>query len=248
MVEKSEKCIKKGGKLSARELKGLIDKSYEKTNTDFGDWKVDPSLSDHEVKVFTHDKTGKTAVVHRGTASMNDWYIDSLYARGKDITNTRRYKHSADIQKRAEEKYGSANVTTVGHSLGKKLAEVGKNSHEIIGLNGATNITDALKPTADNEFNVRSSVDGVSALLAPKSKNVLTIPSASFNPLTEHATGILDRVDPDTMIGRGHIAKLPKKHLKSLIKGLPKKKGEKFNITGKSKKDLVDYCCDACGL
>jgi len=245
MVKKSEK---KGGKLSARELKGLIDKSYDKENTDFGDWKVDPSLSDPEVKVFTNDKTGKTAVVHRGTYSANDWYLDSLYARGKDITNSRRYKHSADIQKKAEEKYGADNVTTVGHSLGKKLAEVGKNSHEIIGLNGATNITDALKPTADNEFNVRSSGDVVSGLLAPKDKNILTIPSASFNPLTEHQTGILDRVDPDTQIGRGHIAKLPKKHLKSLIKGLPKKKGDKYNITGKSKKDLVDYCCDACGL
>ena len=235
-----------GGKLSARDLKGLIDQSYNKKNEDYGDFKVDPSLSDPEVKVFKNDKTGQVVVAHRGTYSAGDVFLDSQYALGRDISGSRRYKHSADIQKKAEDKYGKENITTIGHSLGKKLAEVGKDSHEIIGVNGATNIPDALKPTADNEFSVRSAIDAVSGLSAPKSKNVLTIPSQSANLLTEHSSDILNRIDPDMQIGRGHLKKLSKKDLKDVIKQFPKSK--RIKVTGKSKKDLIDHCCSSCAL
>ena len=134
----------KGGKLSAKDLKALIDQSYNKKNEDYGDFKVDSGLSDPEVKVFKNDKTGQVVVAHRGTYSLGDLYLDGQYALGRNISGSRRYKHSADIQSKAEDKYGKENITTIGHSLGKKLAEVGKNSHEVIGVNGATNIADAL--------------------------------------------------------------------------------------------------------
>lgn len=232
--------------MSARELKGLIDESYKKTNQDYGDWKVDNSLSDAEVKVFKHDKTGKVAVVHRGTHSLGDVYLDSQYALGRDISGSRRYKHSADIQRKAEAKYGAENISTLGHSLGKKLAEVGKGSHEVIGVNGAFNVKDALKPTADNEFNVRSSVDAVSGLSAPKGKNVITIPAQSANLLAEHSSDVLNRLDPEMMIGRGHLKKLSKKDLKDAIKKFPKSK--RIKVTGKSKKELIDHCCNSCAL
>jgi len=235
-----------GGKLSARDLKGLIDQSYNTKNDDFGDFKVDNGLSDKEVKVFKHDKTGQVVVAHRGTHSLNDVYLDGQYALGRDITGSRRYKHSADIQRKAEDKYGKENITTIGHSLGKKLAEVGNSSHEVIGVNGAFNVKDALKSTPDNEFNVRSSIDAVSGLSATKSKNVLTIPSKSSNLLTEHSSDILNRIDPDTMIGRGHLKKLSKKDLKDAIKQFPKSK--RIKLTGKSKKDLIDHCCSSCAL
>ena len=243
MVQKNEK---KGGKLSARDLKGLIDQSYNKKNEDYGDYKVDKSLSDAEVKVFRNEKTGQVVVAHRGTHSLGDVYLDTQYALGRDITGSRRYKHSADIQRKAEDKYGKENVSTIGHSLGKKLAEVGKDSHEVIGVNGAFNVKDALKPTADNEFNVRSSVDAVSGLSAPKGKNVLTIPAQSANLLTEHSSDVLNRLDPDTMIGRGQLKRLSKKDLKDVIKKFPKDKRTK--LTGKSKKDLIDHCCASCAL
>jgi hypothetical protein len=238
--------VLKGGKLSARDLKGLIDQSYNKKNEDYGDYKVDRGLSDAEVKVFKHDKTGQVVVAHRGTHSLGDVYLDSQYALGRDITGSRRYKHSADIQKKAEAKYGKENITTIGHSLGKKLAEVGNNSHEVIGVNGAFNIKDALKPTADNEFNVRSSIDAVSGLSAPKGKNVLTIPSQTSNLLTEHSSDVLNRIDGDTMIGRGDLKKLSKKDLKEVIKKFPRDK--RMKLTGKSKKELVDHCCVSCAL
>jgi hypothetical protein len=236
----------RGGKLSARDLKGLIDQSYNKKNEDYGDWKVDKGLSDKEVKVFRHDKTGQVVVAHRGTYSAGDVFLDAQYALGHDISNSRRYKHSADIQRKAEAKYGSENVSTIGHSLGKKLAEVGKNSHEVIGVNGAFNVKDALKPTADNEFNVRSQLDAVSGLSLPKGKNVLTIPSKSANLLEEHSSDVLNRINPDTMIGRGHVKRLSKKDLKEVIKKFPKHK--RIPLTNKSKKQLVEHCCESCGL
>jgi hypothetical protein len=235
-----------GGKLSARDLKGLIDQSYNKKNEDYGDFKVDKSLSDPEVKVFKNEKTGQVVVAHRGTHSLGDVYLDAQYALGRDITKSRRYKHSADIQRKAEDKYGKENISTIGHSLGKKLAEVGKDSHEVIGVNGAFNVKDALKPTADNEFNVRSAVDAVSGLSAPKGKNVLTIPAQSANLLAEHSSDVLNRIDPDTQIGRGHLKKLSKKDLKDVIKQFPKSK--RIKVTGKSKKELIDHCCSSCAL
>ena len=233
----------KGGKLSAKDLKALIDQSYNKKNEDYGDFKVDSGLSDPEVKVFKNDKTGQVVVAHRGTYSLGDLYLDGQYALGRNISGSRRYKHSADIQSKAEDKYGKENITTIGHSLGKKLAEVGKNSHEVIGVNGATNIADALKPPADNDFNVRSSADAVSSL---SSNNVLTIPSKSANLLSEHSSDILNRIDPDTQIGRGQLKKLSKKDLKDVIKKFPKSK--RIKVTGRSKKDLIDHCCLSCAL
>lgn len=236
----------KGGKLSARDLKGLIDQSYNKDNADYGDFKVDPQLSDPEVKVFKNEKTGQVVVAHRGSWTAGDALLDAQYALGKDITGSRRYKHSADIQRKAEEKYGAENITTIGHSIGKKLAEVGRNTHEVIGVNGATNIKDAFRTTPDNEFNVRSSVDIVSGLTAPNSKNVLTIPAQSANLLAEHSSDVLNRIDPDTMIGRGQLKRLSKKDLKDVIKKFPKDK--RIKVTGKSKKDLIDHCCASCAL
>jgi hypothetical protein len=238
--------VKTGGKLSARDLKGLIDQSYNKKNEDFGDFKVDNSLSNTEVKVFKNEKTGQVVVAHRGTYSLGDAYLDARYALGKDITGSRRYKNSANIQQKAEDKYGKENITTIGHSLGKVLAEVGKDTHEVIGVNGAVNVKDALKPTADNEFNVRSSADAVSSLSAHKGKNVLTIPAQSANLLAEHSSDVLNRIDPDTMIGRGQLKCLSKKNLKDAIKKFPKDK--RINVTGKSKKELIDHCCSSCAL
>ena len=44
-----------------------------------------------------------------------------------------RYKHAKEIQDKKEKKYGKENVTTIGHSLGAKLAsDLGGKSKEII--------------------------------------------------------------------------------------------------------------------
>ena len=67
----------------------------------------------------------------------------------------------------------------------------------------------------DNEYIVRSSGDVVSVLSAPKKlvskmlypnwtrNHLLTIPAKTKNPLVDHATPILDRLDQNKKIGRG---------------------------------------------
>jgi hypothetical protein len=89
-------------------------------------------------------------------------------------------------------------------------------------------------------------VDAVSGLSAPKGKNVLTIPAQSANLLTEHSSDVLNRLDPEMMIGRGQLKRLSKKDLKDVIKKFPKDKRTK--LTGKSKKELIDHCCASCAL
>jgi len=240
--------MKTGGALSAKDLKALLNKSYETKLKDYGDWKVDKSLSGQRVQVYNNPHTGETVVAHRGTKGIHDVGNDLKYLLGSDLKNTERYKHSKKIQKLAEEKYGSKNVTTIGHSLGAKLSEVGKDSKEIINLNKATGFQDLNKKTPENEFNVRTKLDPVSALLPlKKDDKVLTIPSKTFNPLAEHTVDVLGRVDPDVMIGKGQVKKMKVKDLKDVIKKLPKVKGEpKFKVGKKSKAELVDYCCRRC--
>ena len=240
----------KGGALSAKDLKTLLNKSYDKKPKDHGDWKVDKSLSGQRVQVYHNPKTNETVVAHRGTKGIHDIGNDIKYLFGSDLKDTKRYKHSENIQKLAEEKYGSKNISTIGHSLGAKLSEVGRNTKEIINLNKATGIQDLGKKTPENEYNVRTKLDPVSALLPlKKADNVLTIPSKTFNPLAEHTVDVLDRVDPNKMIGKGHVKKMKVKDLKEVIKKLPKVKGEpRFKVGKKSKSELVDYCCKRCNV
>lgn len=237
---------KKGGKIAVKNIKGLLKKSYSDDLGDYNDYILDKELSDPRVQVYKKKGTNEAAVVHRGTKGLNDYLTDLQLTLGFDISNTERAKHSKKIQKEAEHKYGKTNISTLGHSLGSKLAsDVGQDSKEIININKAVAPQDLYKKQSDKEFNIRSSGDPVSALLH-ENKNNITIPSISFNPFTEHRTDILDRLDPEMEIGRGHLKKMTMKQLKSLVKKIPKK--EPYNLTGKKKGELIDYCCLRCGL
>ena len=182
-------------------------------------------------------------------------------ALGWKMSSTNRFKHSKDIQKKAEAKYGKENVITLGHSLGGKIAsDVGGDSDEIITLNKATGIGwDAYKKdlgSKKNETNIRTTLDPVSAKGALDAD--FTIPSKSINPLTEHGTGVLDRVDTEIGKGRADLTpstptfvrkpyeKLTKKQLKLIIKSLPKIR-DNFKLTGAGKPTLVDYLEKRCG-
>jgi hypothetical protein len=241
---------KVGGKLAVKDLKTLLNASYDKTPEDQGDWVVDKSLSGQRVQVYQNKNTGQVVVAHRGSASIQDWGNDLKYVFGSDLKDTKRYKHSEKVQKQAEAKYGADKVTTIGHSLGSLLDQVGKDSHEIISLNKPIGLQDLNKQSSEKETAIRTTRDPVS-ILTPFSdaKNVITIPSTSFNPLTEHSPNVLDRLPQDEMIGRGQVKKLSKRHLKDLIKRLPRKKGEpKYQFGKKSKKELVDAVCYRCQI
>lgn len=243
------KKSKKGGAMPAGDIKNLLNKSYDPEISSLDGYEIDPKLSGQRVQVYKKRGTEEVVVVHRGSKGIHDWGNDLKYVLGDDLKDTKRYKHADKIQKKAEEKYGAQNVTTLGHSLGSKLAsDVGIDSKETITFNKpALYEKDAVKP---NETTFRTDKDPVSILLPRKSiSEIFTIPSESFNPLTEHSPDAIDRLPPETLIGKGHVRKLSKKHLKDIIKKLPKKQGEqKYKVAGRKKSELVDYCCSVCAI
>jgi len=195
--------MKEGGKLSIGDLKGLLNQSYEsKKPKNYREFEVDKDLSGERVQVYRNPKTGQVVVSHRGTQGIHDIGNDLKYALGMDLSQTKRFKHAEDVQRKAEAKYGAKNITTIGHSLGSKIArDVGKNTKEVIQANPAYNIPDSKKKTSENTYTIRTQYDPVSFLQPRKTKNVTTIESTTKNPLKEHGVDSLGRADPDQEIG-----------------------------------------------
>jgi hypothetical protein len=238
-----------GGKLAVKDIKNLIDASYVKGNKSLDGFDIDNDLSDQYVKVYKkNSEPSHAVVVHRGSADLTDWYLDSKIARGQSIEDSSRYKHSLEIQKKAEAKYGKDNVSTVGHSLGSYLSsKVGKDSKEVINLNKPVVPDNLLGKANDKEHTIRSSGDIVSVGQRLRNdKNDRVIQATTSNPLTEHSTGILDRLDANEMIGEGMpcLKKMSVKELKAMLKSMPKKGG--VRLTGTKKKDLRS-ACGKCG-
>lgn len=198
----------KGGKISVENIKKFIQQSYEPKLNDVDDYVIDNELSGQRAKVYKKKGTSEAVVVHRGTKGLADLGNDLKLALGFDISNTKRVKHAKEVQQKAEQKYGSQNVSTVGHSLGSNISSnVGQNSKEIINLNKAVLPNDLGKTISLKETNIRSSRDVISSLL-PFQKNkgkTITIENKSNNPLTEHSTDILDRLPQNQMVGEGFI-------------------------------------------
>jgi hypothetical protein len=218
-----------GGKLSVKHIKGFINNSYKKdADENIDNWALDKSLSNDYAKVYYDPETKRAVVIHRGTSGAADWLNNVSYVFGQ-YEKTNRYKTGKEVQEKAEAKYGANNVSTLGHSQGKVLAsKLGKNSKEIINLNGA-DMGETLLNQGQNEYNIRSEGDLVSALQQPAiaiksifyptntANRNITISSEPVkqNPnlldrissvLTEHSPEILDRLDQDTEIvaGRCH--------------------------------------------
>ena len=253
-----------GGKMASKSIQQFLDASYAnkgKAAQHIDGYDRDNSLSGERVSVYFNPTTKKAVVIHRGTKDLTDWGNNLKMMLGWKMSSTKRFKHSKDIQKQAESKYGASNVITLGHSLGGKIAsDVGGDSDEIVTLNKATGLgLDAYKKDLgqkDNETNIRTTLDPVSAKGALAAD--FTIPSKSLNPITEHGTGVLDRVDTEIGKGRADLTpstptflrksyeKLTKKQLKQIIKSLPKLR-DNFKLTGAGKPNLVDYLEKRCG-
>jgi hypothetical protein len=126
----------------------------------------DDALSDDWVQVYTKNKgkKKKTVVVHRGTKGLDDVLTDIRLGLGT-YKNTNRYKHALKIQRDAEAKYGAESITTVGHSLGGRLArDVGTRSKHIITYNSPIMPGDIGKTRRSNQTDIRTASDPVSAL------------------------------------------------------------------------------------
>jgi hypothetical protein len=181
--------------LDVKDLKGLLEASYDKGINETSGYVKDKKLSKGKTKVFVNAE-GKTVVAHRGTDGMKDWGNNLAYAvGGKDLYKTTdRFKDAKKVQREAEKKYGRDNITTIGHSQGGLQAELlGKKGNDIITYNKAT------RPFSNhqskNQTDIRTSNDLISALnpfqnrtsgSVPSSRQI-TIKSKGFNPLKEHS-------------------------------------------------------------
>ena len=97
-----------------------------------------------------------------------------------------RYKHAKEIQDKAEAKYGKENITTIGHSLGAKLAsDLGGKSMEIITHNKPIIPGEIFNQTKKNETSTRTRMDPVSVLGSTNSK-IKQISTKTLNPITAH--------------------------------------------------------------
>lgn len=194
-----------GGAMKVGDVKTLLKSSYSKKSGDIDGFTLDKELSGKRVQVYT-DADGKAYVVHRGTKGLPDVLTDIKMALGQ-TKSQKRFKHAKKIQQLAEQKYGAENVTTLGHSLGARIAEdVGKNSKEIITFNKPTLPMDLItkKKLPKSQFDIRTMLDPVSFLQPfQKGSADLIIPSRTLNPFAEHSTDALGRLEDERMIGSG---------------------------------------------
>ena len=230
------KAQEAGGAVSAEHINKFIKESYvDKPTENVGDYILDKDLSNKEIKIYHDPKTNKTIAVNRGTKEASDWLNNGVYALSNNLyKKTGRYKRAEEAQNAAIKKYGKVD-SNIGHSQGaiitRNLNDAGKTG-EIINVNPASKGESA----KDNEFNVRSKNDVVSALSVPanyikgilypstkrkRKEKDITIEAKTINPLTEHSADILNRIEPAKLIGQG--VKHNTKALKDIIKEYLKK-------------------------
>jgi hypothetical protein len=257
-----------GGKLKASLISDFFKESHEKGMNNVGDFKIDKGLSGKWVKTYHNPIDDWTVVVHRGTStSMDkegayDVFVDAQLA--VNYKNNARFKKSEEIQKKAEQKYNPKRMTVLGSSLGGTLAQdsAGKDVHEIITSGKPTTPADILfkKRPKDNQFDIRTHTDPVSALkpLMPHKNDIQVKSKTPFNPIKSHlGVDVMGHFDPDKMIGHGKnkidtnsimngginlrkatVADL-KKRIIVLKRGRTDIDKKKYNVSGKSKGDLV---------
>jgi hypothetical protein len=249
--------VLRGGKISAKLLKELFEKD------DFEDvppYILDKKLSTEWVRVL-HDPKGHTIVVHRGSADWYDMMVDA--AMGLGYKGTKRFKESERIQKEAEKKYGTKNMSVIGSSLGGTLAEdFGQNAAEIISSGKPVLPLDLLtkKKVSDKQHDVRTKTDIISFLKPlQKHKNDIVVDSIKpLNPVKSHLgkhtmEAVMDEYGDDIEIGEdgvgakegGQETNLKKyniKQLKEFIKinrRAKKLKASDYKLTGLRKAELV---------
>jgi hypothetical protein len=206
--------VLKGGKVSIGNIKSFIDNSYSKNPKENIDgYVIDKALSNDIAKVYYNPQTGHATITHRGTEGLKDWGNNLAYLTGMyDYTD--RYKRGKKAQEAVEKKYGKKNVSTLGHSQGAILSrKLGADTKEIINLNPAYV---AEKPKK-NEYNIKSSSDIVSKL-KPIHKRDIEIKAETSNPLTEHSSDILNRLDLNREVGAGISGGKKFNFLNSIIK------------------------------
>ena len=175
--------------MKSNDLQNILAKSYDKKTSDYGDYKVDKSLSGQRAQVYTNDATGKVIVAHRGTAGMHDMITDVQFGLGN--TNNKRFDHAQKIQNQAEAKYGKDNVITVGHSLGGLITNKVSDGKQIT-YNKPTIFNSSNK----NELAIKTSTDPFSLNNNRENGRKIVIDNGfSLNPFSNHSTDNMSKLN-----------------------------------------------------
>jgi hypothetical protein len=196
---------KYGGALSVKNIYTAITNGYQQANgkqlTPMTDGFLPAfSLSSKEATVYINKNTKHIIINYVGTYNLGDWANNAMYVAG--LYNwTRRYNDAKKALEKVIQTYPNYKITLVGHSQGaiitRKLNDAFPSKiYEIINLNPAS----LGEKVAQNEYNIRSDLDIVSAL--QRHKNIETIHHTSLNPISEHLAPVLNRLDPNKIIGR----------------------------------------------
>ena len=197
---------KKGGALQADQLQKVIQNSYKETDDAPSGYTLDKDLSDSRVKVYKDLNSDQVIVAHRGSKGFREWLDNAFYATGSSIRDSSTYQDAKQRQQKAIDKYGSQNIISVGHSrAGKYVEELNKETpvKEVITYNKAVAPQDILQSNPENQTDVRTGNDVVSALTPLQfSKNKVVVLPSSWNLLKSHGTSALGSLG-NRLIGKG---------------------------------------------
>jgi hypothetical protein len=199
---------KVAGALKASQIKKAVDLTYVKdTDEAPQDYVIDKELSDGRVKVFRDVNSPQVIVAHRGSKGIRDWIDNVRYGLTGQMNTTETFKKHEKKHQKAIDKYGAENVIAIGHSrAGKYVENLNKKQpmKEVITFNKAVGPSDLFRSNPENQTDVRSGIDVVSAL-APLQKHenkIVTIPTKTADPLKAHSTMPLNQLG-DKLIGKG---------------------------------------------
>jgi len=193
----AEKDFLRGLGLSAKKVEYMTSSAYKDTKQvgNIGKFVLDPKLSTDETKVWVNHSKKEVAVSNRGTKGMLDWLNNA------DITP--RFQRAKSIQSAVLKKYKGYKITNLGHSQGgiitKKLNDRGM-TDAVINVNPA--VMPMERKPKKNETTIKSSTDVVS-VFHRKGANDIVLKDKTGNPLEEHKTNIVGRLDPKQVVGTG---------------------------------------------
>jgi hypothetical protein len=126
---------------------------------------LDRELSSADTRVWVNRRSGVPVVVHRGSKTARDWFVEDAAIAIGAAQNTARVKKARIVTRLTETKYGVP-ADAVGHSLGGRLAEVSGAHGEIITFNKAAGLGDlfAIPEAGERQLDVRTAPDAVSLL------------------------------------------------------------------------------------
>jgi hypothetical protein len=164
-----------------------------------------------------NEELKKIILTFRGTGTEmlgSDWVNNLVFGANSNAYRlTTRYKTALRMYSLAMQKYKGYKFELLGHSQSGVIVNnlCSNKVQNCISVNPAYKNANL----SDNEYIIRSEGDMVSKLVVPKKfitsafypqwskKHLINIKDKTGNPITEHKPDILDRLNPNMVIGRG---------------------------------------------